>query len=132
MMEPRIQYARTSDGVNIAHCVMGEGEPLVLTPSNTLSHVQQEWQIPEYRAWYEQLAKRRAVVRYDCRGSGLSSRNATDFGIEALTCDLEAVVGRLGLSRFALVGSMDLGPAAIVYTARNPERVSSLILWCAY
>jgi hypothetical protein len=32
-MEPRIQYARTSDGVNIAYGVFGEGLPLIYTPS---------------------------------------------------------------------------------------------------
>jgi hypothetical protein len=28
-MEPRIQYAKTSDGVSIAYCVVGDGQPLV-------------------------------------------------------------------------------------------------------
>ncbi len=28
-MEPRIQYAKTTDGVSIAYCVMGEGPTLV-------------------------------------------------------------------------------------------------------
>ncbi len=28
-MEPRIQYARTSDGVNIAYWTLGKGDPLV-------------------------------------------------------------------------------------------------------
>ena len=30
-MEPRIQYAKTSDGVSIAYWTLGEGKPLVLT-----------------------------------------------------------------------------------------------------
>ena len=29
IMEPRIQYAKTSDGVNVACCDMGKGQPLV-------------------------------------------------------------------------------------------------------
>ncbi len=29
-MEPRIQYAKTSDGVNIAYWTMGEGMPFVV------------------------------------------------------------------------------------------------------
>jgi len=29
-MEPRIQYARTSDGVSIAYAVMGNGPPFVM------------------------------------------------------------------------------------------------------
>ena len=29
-MEPRIQYAKTKDGVSIAYWTMGEGQPLVV------------------------------------------------------------------------------------------------------
>ncbi len=32
-MEPRIQYAKTSDGVSIAFWTMGEGMPLVVRAS---------------------------------------------------------------------------------------------------
>jgi hypothetical protein len=31
-MNPRIQYARTSDGVSIAYWTTGEGSPLVVMP----------------------------------------------------------------------------------------------------
>jgi hypothetical protein len=32
-MEPRIQYAKTSDGVNIAYTMFGSG-PAIVSPSN--------------------------------------------------------------------------------------------------
>ena len=131
-MEPRIQYAKTADGVNIAFCALGQGEPLVVTPGNTLSHIQLEWQVAECRAWYERLAEKRTVVRYDARGSGLSDRDACDFTVDAQVRDLEAVVDQLHPGRIALLASIDLGPAAIAYAARNPDRVSALILWCTY
>ena len=38
-MEPQIQYAKTSDGVNIAYATEGEGPPLVLLPIPMVSHV---------------------------------------------------------------------------------------------
>jgi pimeloyl-ACP methyl ester carboxylesterase len=131
-MEPRIQYVKTSDGVNIAFCALGQGEPLVVTPGNTLSHIQLEWQVAECRAWYERLAEKRTVVRYDARGSGLSDRDVCDFTVDSQVRDLEAVVDRLHAGRIAILASIDLGPAAIAYAARNPERVSALILWCTY
>ena len=31
-MEPRIQYAKTSDGVSIAYATLGEGRPIVFSP----------------------------------------------------------------------------------------------------
>jgi len=42
--------------------------------------------------------------------------------------DLEAIVGQLGLETFALVGRFSSAPVAIAYAARNPERVSRLVL----
>jgi len=53
-MEPRIQYAKTSDGVSIAYCAMGEGTPLVYMPAQ-ISHVQLEWQNPDVRRWYARM-----------------------------------------------------------------------------
>jgi len=130
-MEPRIQYAKTTDGVSIAFWTLGEGTPLVHLPL-TFSHIELEWQIAECRRWYESLAQNRKLVRYDIRGEGLSERNVTDFSLDALLLDVEAVVDRLGLEKFALLGPQHSGPAAIAYAARHPERVSHLLVWCTY
>jgi class 3 adenylate cyclase len=128
-MEPRIQYSQTADGVSIALWTLGEGTAYVEMPTIPVSHIQMEWQIPEWRRWYEALAQRRMVVRYDCRGAGLSDRDVTDFSLDAQVLDLEAVVDRLGLERFALLSPIHSGPVAIAYAARHPDRVSHLILW---
>ena len=130
-MEPRIQYTHTADGVSIAFWTLGEGTPLVHLPL-LISHIQMEWQIAECRRWYESLAQNRKLVRYDVRGEGLSERNVTDFSLDALVLDVEAVVDRLGLEKFALLGPQHSGPLAIAYAARHPERVSHLLLWCTY
>ena len=132
MMEPRIQYARASDGVNIAFWAINSGAPLVCGPMTPFSHVQLEWQIPDCRRWYELLAGERMLVRYDGRGTGLSDRDATDYSLNAAVLDLEAVVDRLALERFVLFGAVDGGMPVIAYAARNPERVSHLILWCTW
>ncbi len=131
VMEPRIQYAQTKDGVSIAFWTLGEGEPLVHTPNHPLSHVELEWRFPERRRWYEDLSRGRKLIRYDSRGSGLSERNVEECPLEALVQDLEAVVDRLRLERFALLGYFMTGTVAVAYAARHPERVSHLALWCA-
>jgi class 3 adenylate cyclase len=130
-MEPRIQYAQTTGGVSIAFWTLGEGMPLVVMPNAPWSHIQMEWQIPGWRRWYERLAEKRRVIRYDSRGSGLSDPNVTDYSLDAHVADLEAVVQRLGLEHFALLGVGNSGPVAIVYAGRRPERVSRLVLWCS-
>jgi class 3 adenylate cyclase/pimeloyl-ACP methyl ester carboxylesterase len=131
-MEPRIQYAKTKDGVSIAFASMGEGPPLVFMPSIPFSHTQLELQIPEWRRWYERLAQRSRLVRYDFRGQGLSDHDVTQYSLDAWLLDLEAVVDHLGLERFALLAMLHAGPVAITYASRRPERISHLILWCTY
>ena len=128
-MEPAIQFAQTPDGVSIAFSTLGEGEPLVYMPTMLFSHLQLEWQNPDWRRWQERLARKRKVVRYDGRGSGLSERNVTRFSLDALMLDLEAVVDRLGLGTTALYGPVYSGPVATAYAARHPEQVSHLILF---
>jgi len=131
-MEPRIQYAKTADGVSIAFWTLGEGTPLVSMPNLPWNHIQLEWQDPGWRRWCERLAERRKLVRYDARGSGLSERNVADYSLEAHMLDLEAVVERLGVQRFVLMGWVNSGPVAIAYAARHPEAVSHLLLWCPW
>ncbi len=131
-MERRSQYAQTKDGVSIAFWTLGEGMPFVHMPSPPWTNIQSEWQMPAIRSWYERLAEKRRLVRFDSRGTGLSEPTAADFSLDTLILDLEAVVDRLGLERLALFGFVDSGPAAIAYSARQPERVSHLILWCTY
>ena len=130
-MEPRIRYAPTADGVSIAFWTLGEGAPLVYMAGGPWGHVEL-WDIPQCRRWYERLAQERMLVRYDVRGTGWSERDVSDHSLDALVADVEAVVDRLGLDRFAMFGAFDAGPVAIAYAARHPERVSHLILWCSW
>jgi len=131
-MEPRIQYARTSDGVNIAFFVIGVGPPLVAGPPTPWTHLAMEWKDPAYRAWDERLARSFCVIRYDSRGSGLSDRDPPDGSVEAQTADIAAIAGKLGLERFALLGPAGGASTAVAYAALNPERVTDLVLWCPY
>jgi class 3 adenylate cyclase len=131
-MEPRIQYAKTEDGVNIAYWTLGEGVSLVALWLSPFSHVQLEWHVPEFRGWYERLAEGHRLVRYDPRGTGLSDRGVADLSFDAHLLDLQAVVESVGLERFALFAAGPGGPVAIAYAARYPERISHLVLWCSY
>jgi pimeloyl-ACP methyl ester carboxylesterase len=109
-MEPRIRYAKTSDGVNIAYWTLGDaGPPLVSTTPLGWSNITVEWQIPELREWYERLATGRMLVRYDARGQGLSQRGVEDHSLDALVSDIEAVVNKLEIERADLIGFT--GPA---------------------
>ena len=130
-MEVPIRYARTADGVNIAFWTLGRGEPLVYMAGAPWCHVEL-LQVPECVRWYERLAEERMLIRYDVRGTGLSDRDIEDHSLNAQLLDLEAVIEANGLDKFALFGAVNAGPVAIAYAAANPERVSSLILWCSW
>lgn len=132
-VEPRIQFATTSDGVSIAFSTMGEGPPLVIPPpALPWSHMQAEWRIPEWRHWYEHLGDGRQIIRYDSRGAGLSQREVEEVGLDEWLLDLEAVVDKLGLATFDLHGFYYSSLIALAYAARHPERLLHLVLWCGF
>jgi len=124
-MEPRIQYAKTSDGVDIAFATAGDGPPLLVVPSTPFSHVQAVWETSAYL--YQPLAERFHLVWYDSRGSGLSDREAVDFSMDAMVRDVEAVIESTGLTGFAMV-NVAMSPIAVAYAAIRPEKISSLVL----
>ena len=132
-MEPRIQYAKTKDGVRIALATYGDGEPIVLATNHFASHVQLEWEQPLTQASISRMvAERRMVVRFDPRGVGLSDRDVDDLSLDAWRLDMEAVVDHLSLNRFALIGADLPGMTAMGYSVRHPERVTHLVLVNCY
>jgi pimeloyl-ACP methyl ester carboxylesterase len=133
-MEPRIQYAKTSDGVTIAFWAMGEGGgvPLVWLPGLPFSHTQLSWRLSVWRAHYEAVLEKRRLVYIDFRGAGLSQRDVDDVSLNTCALDVEAVIDRLDLPICALQGFGLAGQVAAAYASRHPERVSHLILLSSY
>lgn len=126
-MQPRVQFATTPGGSRIAYTTAGEGHALFWLPHFLASHVQLEWDFPQ-RYVYTRLAERLRVVRFDCRGLGLSDREDPDLSLEGRMTDLTAVAEKLGLATFALAGIEGGGNLAASYAAAHPERVSHLVL----
>lgn len=132
-LQPHVQYVTTSDGVRIAYAVFGSGGgvPLVVLRPYFFSHLEAEWRLAPMPSVVSE-AQRRTVVRLDFRGSGLSDRDVADRSVAARVRDLEAVVDRLGLDRFAIYANASAGLATFAYAARHPERLSHLILLNAW
>ncbi len=126
-MQQRIQFCTTADGVQIAFSLLGSGYPLVLVPG-WVSHLEMDMELPHMKASIEDLAQDFTLVRYDKRGTGLSDRGVSDFTLERRLLDLEAVIDKLGLDRYAIRGMSEGGPVAIAHASRHPDRVSHLIL----
>jgi pimeloyl-ACP methyl ester carboxylesterase/DNA-binding CsgD family transcriptional regulator len=123
------RFCASSDGVRLAYAVDGEGPPLVKA-SNWMTHLDYERQSPVWRHWVRELSRGHTLVRYDERGCGLSDREFDGTpALDTYVADLAAVVDAAGLEQFALLALSGGGPTAIEYAARNPERVTRLVLY---
>ena len=124
---PPLGFASARDGLRIAFTRHGRGPPLIFV-RGWLGQLDIFWSDPEYRAFFERLGRHFTVYRFDCRGNGLSGREATDYSWAALVSDIEAVADHESLDRFHLWGSTFGAIAAIRFAARNPARVASLMV----
>ncbi len=79
-MEPRIKYAKTSDGVSIAYATAGEGTPLILAPSPPLCHVQLQWQMFGYVMEAQRIFEKHG-------GSPSNNRAGLDNDHDGLACE---------------------------------------------
>ncbi|MDP9236668.1 MAG: adenylate/guanylate cyclase domain-containing protein [Chloroflexota bacterium] len=128
-MEPRIQYCKTPDGVNLAYSCEGSGSPIVYLPSpSAWGNMQVQLQVPRTKAETGYLAQQNTVVHYDCRGAGLSDRDVDDLSLDAHVRDCLAVLDRVASRPVTLLASVFAGPIAISVAHQYPERVSHLIL----
>jgi pimeloyl-ACP methyl ester carboxylesterase/DNA-binding CsgD family transcriptional regulator len=130
-MTTQIRFCRSFDDTRIAYAKDGRG-PAMVEVATWLNHLEHDWKSPVWRPRLAELTEHYALTRYDCRGCGLSDRDAEDMSFEASIGDLEAVADAAGLERFVLLGSCQGSGLALAYAARHPERVSHLILYGAF
>ena len=128
MEAPPVQYVTTTDGMNIAYCVTGEGIPLVRVPS-MYGHFSLMWNRGILDHEFRALSENFQAVLFDCRGQGSSTRGLTETtSLEDYVRDLELLVDHLGLKRFVLLGVSAMAKIAVHYAAEHPDRVIALIL----
>ena len=127
----QLRMLTARDGTRLAAAVTGDGYPLVKA-ANWLSHLESDWTSDIWRHWWTELARDRALVRYDSRGTGMSQRMVGDLSFETLVADLGAVVDTLDLDQFDLLGMSQGAPVATAYAAAHPERVRRLVVYGGY
>jgi pimeloyl-ACP methyl ester carboxylesterase/DNA-binding CsgD family transcriptional regulator len=125
-----IGFVTSSDGTRIATAAVGRG-PVLVRAAHWLSHVEFDAESPVWRPWLSALSQGHRYLRYDQRGCGLSDREVTDFSLDAMVADLEAVTAGLPMP-FPLIGMSQGGAVAIEFARRHPGRVSHLVLIGAY
>ena len=127
----KIQFCTTQDKVQLAYGMAGQGSPLVEV-GTWINHLEADWDSPVWRSRLRALASKNRLVRYDCRGCGLSDRQVPGFSFELALSDLETVVDAAGLERFSLFGSSQGAGVAIAYAALHPKRVKTMVLYGAF
>ncbi len=130
-MEQDIRYCTTKDGVRIAYCITGEGPPLLVCPS-VIESFALDHMMPPYEQFMYRLGRNARLIRFDMRGTGLSDHNATDFSLEALIRDIDAVVTATGIESMDVLAPIFSVMRAIGYAIQRPERVRNLVLYEAH
>ncbi|MEX1254163.1 MAG: adenylate/guanylate cyclase domain-containing protein [Dehalococcoidia bacterium] len=128
MNEPRIQYAKTSDGIDVAFAAQGSGPPLLLLDGFISAGLDFRLvhDVP-YRDSIAIASRQRTVVCFDWRGLGFSSP-AQSFGLEAFLSDVEAIVQALGAEKVDIFANTTPAHIAIEFAVRNPARMRRLVL----
>ena len=97
-----------------------------------VSHVELFWAMPEFKAFFEQLATFCRVVLFDKAGVGLSDPVPKVRTLDDRAAEIEAVMDAVGFEKAAVFGMSEGGTASIVFAAKRPERTRALILYGTY
>ena len=128
---PETSYAPCGD-LSLAYQVFGDGPVELVSVGPFVSHIELFWTLPEYKAFFEQLATFCRVVVFDKAGVGLSDPVPRVRSVDDRAAEIEAVMDAVGFERAALFGLSEGGPASIVFAAKRPERMRALILHGTY
>lgn len=130
-MEPKIRFCTDGDGRRLAYAVHGDGPPVVV-PAWWVSHLERDWDEPQFKSFFSALAEHFTVVRYDRSGVGLSDRERSEITLARDAADLEALLDHLGLGQVSLLGPSCGGPIAVSCAVHRPERVDKLVLFGSF
>lgn len=128
--EARVQYRHLRpgsrhvdiDGIRYHYLDEGEGPAVMLIHGSYLD-------LQAWDEWAAQLRKDFRVIRMDRACYGLTGRDpAATFGYEREEAALVQLADEIGIGQFAMAGASSGGTTAARIAARNPQRVTAVIL----
>ncbi len=128
MARPVVRYATTTDGLEIAYQVVGDGPIDVVIVPGLSSNVDRNAEFPLYGGYLRRFPRFARTIVLDRRGGGISSREVGSGSAEDRMDDVRAVMDAVGCRRAALLGHVEGGSIAILFAATYPDRVSALVL----
>jgi pimeloyl-ACP methyl ester carboxylesterase len=128
---PETRYVRTPDGVYLAFQIFGSGSVDVVHLPGFITHVEINWEDPNYAAFLRGLASFARVIAIDRRGVGLSDRlSPSDLPPpEVLVEDVMTVLDEVGSIHAVLFGADEGAQIAALVAAAHPERIRGLVLF---
>jgi pimeloyl-ACP methyl ester carboxylesterase len=124
-------YAKCGD-LSLAYQVHGDGPVELVFVGPMFTHVELFWAMPEFKAFFDQLATFCRVLLFDKAGGGLSDPIPKVRLLEERAAEIEAVMDAVGFGKAVLFGMSEGGPQAIVFAAKRPERTRALILYGSF
>ena len=130
-MEQDLRFTEL-DGRRLAYASVGEG-PLLLFGGRWVSHLEEEWDDPAARAFFEGLARSHRVVRYDRLGAGLSDRVLERPPTEENeAAQLAAVLDACTEGPATVFACSCAGLATARLATEMPERVQKIVFFGGY
>ncbi len=130
-MEQEIRFCEL-DGRRIAYATVGDG-PLLLFGGRWVTHLEDEWDDPAARRFFEELARTHRVVRYDRLGAGLSDRDLPGPPTpETETEQLAAVATSCGDEPATLFACSCAALATARFASESPDRVRKIVFFGGY
>lgn len=124
---PETSYAACGD-FSLAYQVYGDGPVDLVFCGSFVSHVELFWTVPEFLAFVEQLSRFCRILLFDKAGVGLSDPVPKVPSVDDRAAEIEAVMDAAGFDAAVVFGVSEGGPAAMVFSAKRPERTRALIL----
>ncbi len=124
-------YAKCGD-LSLAYQVFGDGPIELVFVGPMVFHVELFWAMPEFKAFFDQLATFCRVVLFDTAGNGLSDPIPKVRLLEERAAEIEAVMDGVGFGKPVVFGMSEGGPQAIAFAATRPERTRALILYGSF
>ena len=124
-------YASCGD-LSLAYQVFGDGPVELVFVGPFVSHIELFWTMPEFKAFFEQLATFCRVLLFDKAGVGLSDPIPKVRTLDDRAAEIEAVMDTVGFEKAAVFAMSEGGPQAIMFAAKRPERTRALILYGSF
>ncbi|WP_273732753.1 adenylate/guanylate cyclase domain-containing protein [Mycolicibacterium septicum] len=124
-------YAKCGD-LSLAFQVFGAGPLELVFVGPMVFHVELFWAMPEFKAFFDQLATFCRVVMFDKAGTGMSDPVPKVRLLEERAAEIEAVMDAVGFTKPVVFGMSEGGPQAIVFATRRPERTRALIVYGSF